>query len=87
MTNTVKGVVLEVSDDEIDASIKAQIEKEWDEEPTALQVLKVLDKMIFTAGASTFYLVALHGLMSNRLKEEDKTYEELVEEATWRNEE
>lgn len=62
---------------------KATIE-EWDEEPTALQLLKTLDYCIFTAEASGFVIKTIEVLMDKAIEREATTYEDIVKLAVWR---
>ena len=62
---------------------KATIE-EWDEDPTALQLLKTLDYCIFTAEASGFVIKTIEVLMDKAIEREATTYEDIVKLAVWR---
>ena len=63
---------------------KATIE-EWDEDPTALQLLKTLDYCIFTAGASGFAIKTIEVYLDRAIAREATTYEDIVKQAIWRN--
>ncbi len=75
--------LLNMSDDQIDASMKPYIEK-WSDPPTALQVLEVLDWCIHGALASGFVVAALQTLYDIRCKEEGVSHEDVAKLATWR---
>ena len=59
---------------------------EWDENPTAIQLLKTLDYCIYTAEASGFVIKTLEVLMDRAIAAEKTTYEDLVKQAVWRTE-
>lgn len=80
---SLRDILLAAPNDQLDHSLFPLIEK-WEEPPTALQVLEVVDKCIHCALASGFALSALQEVYRLRLKAEGKTHEELVPFATWR---
>jgi hypothetical protein len=86
MTNLFKDVILEAPDHIIDSSIKEMIKVKWDAEPTAIQILEVLDRIVFYGAASDFVVNVLDVRMRAELVKENQTYEQLVEQASWRNE-
>lgn len=81
---TPKEMLLTAPDGQLDHSLFATIEQ-WDDEPTGLQVLEVLDKSIHCALASSFVIKVLNIFLDQALERENKTLEDLVPLATWRN--
>jgi hypothetical protein len=75
--------LLKAPEHHISDAIKSTI-AEWDEIPTALQILKSLDYSVHTAGASTFVIKTLEVLLDRAINEEKTTYETVVSYATWR---
>ena len=76
-------LLLNSSDRQIDPAMHPLIRK-WDEEPTALQILEVLDHCIHGGLASGFTVRALQVFYDLALQREGKTHEEIVPLATWR---
>lgn len=79
-----KEVFLTAPDHQLDARMKALVEK-WDEPPTAIQILEVLDHCIHGALASGLVVKLLQIFYYDTLKAEGKTHEDMVKLATWRN--
>lgn len=77
-------LLLKSSDRHLDASMRPLVQK-WDAEPTALQILEVLDHCIHGALADGFIVGALQITYDLALKREGKTHEEMVPLATWRS--
>lgn len=75
---------LEAPDNQMDISLRELVEK-WDEPPTAIQILEVVDKAIYWGAASGFVVSALQMILDVAIKEENTTLDELVEKAVWRN--
>jgi hypothetical protein len=80
----VKKELLSAPDSQLDASVFPLIEK-WNDEPTALQILEVLDHCVYGALASGFVMKLLEQMLSIAIKKENTTYEKVVENATWRS--
>lgn len=59
--------------------------KEWSKYPKAIQILKTLDACVQSGLASGFVLSVLEQMFNKALKKEKTTYEEVVKNATWRN--
>lgn len=76
-------LLLEAPDNQLDEQAKVFI-RQWDEVPTALQILKVLDICVHAALASSFAMSVLNVMYENALKAEGKKHEDLVPLATWR---
>ena len=79
-----KDILLTAPDTMLDASMKPLLQN-WSSPPTALQVLEVLDKCIFSSLANGAVIIVLRGEYELRLKEEKTTHDELVERAVWRS--
>lgn len=77
-------LLLSSSDRQLDAAMFPLIAK-WDEEPTALQILEVLDHCIHGSLASGFVESTLQVVYDMALKREGKTHEDMVPLATWRD--
>lgn len=76
-------ILLSMSDSSIDARMKPLIEK-WDEEPTAKQILEVLDWCIHGSLASGFIVATLQAFYEQACKKEGTTHEEVIKDAPWR---
>ena len=81
-----KEALLSAPDSQMDASLFPLIEK-WDEFPTAIQVLEVLDRAVFGALVSGFALEVLEILLKEAITREGTTYEKVVALAHWRGNE
>ena len=77
-------LLLASSDRQIDASMRPLIRK-WDDEPTALQILEVLDHCIYGSLASGLVVGALELSYETALGREGKTHADMVALATWRD--
>lgn len=75
--------LLEAPDTQLDAAVKPLIKK-WDDDPTPLQILEVLDLCIHDALASDFTVTALQAVYDMQCKKFNTTHEEVVKQATWR---
>jgi len=78
-----KQLLLEAPDGQLDASMKPLIEK-WDDEPTPLQVLEVLDWCVWGGNASGFTMNVLHSIFDDACVRTSTTREEVEKHATWR---
>lgn len=76
-------VLLTASDRQLDASMKPLIKK-WDDPPTPIQILEVLDYCIHGALASGFMVAALQAIYDSTCKKNNTTHEEVVKYAVWR---
>lgn len=83
MTNEIAACLLQLSDNQLDASMKPLIEK-WSGTPTAVQILEVLDHCIHASLASGFVVTVLQALYDDACKNEGTTHEVVVKNATWR---
>lgn len=83
-----KKLMLAAPDTQIDECMKPLIEK-WDDEPTAYQILEVLDNCIYAALSTGFVVTVLQIAFDEALKREGKTHEEVYAyaETRWRNRE
>lgn len=75
--------LLKAPDSQLDAAVKPMIEK-WDEEPTPLQILEVLDLVIHDALGSSFMVSVLQAVYDTQCKAFNTTHEEVAKKATWR---
>lgn len=80
---TLKSTILESPDGHLDKSVKPLIEG-WDDEPTSLQVLEVLDKCVHEGLASELMMQLFNRLYDDALNKEGKTHNDNVALATWR---
>lgn len=81
--NELKRILLSAPNEQLDHCMFPLIEK-WDDIPTALQILEVLDNCIYASLASGVVIKVLETLLENALAGEKKTLEEVVEHAHWR---
>ncbi len=70
-------------DSQLDAAMFPLIRK-WDDPPTTLQVLEVLDACIHGSLASSFVIKVLQGLYDSACKREGVTHDQVVTHASWR---
>lgn len=82
--SSLKEMLLQAPDGQLDKSMFPLIEK-WDEEPTAIQILEVLDQVIYASLGSGFVVSLLQMLYENALKKEGKTHKDMEALTTWRN--
>lgn len=81
-----KTELLKLDDQTFDEEAKKTV-REWDEpEPTALQLLKTLDWCVRYALTTGQVIQVLNIFYERALLEENKTNEQVVALATWRNE-
>lgn len=85
MSAELKEMLLQAPDTQLDHSMFPLIEQWSEPNPTALQVLEVLDKCVFSSLASRFTISLLQHLFDAALKTEGKTEAEVVQRATWRS--
>ena len=77
-------LLMEAPEGQLDESMKPLIAK-WDETPTSIQILEVLDKSIYYATASDFVVRTFQIMLDMALESEKKTLEDITPLATWRN--
>jgi hypothetical protein len=58
--------------------------KEWDDNPTAIQLLRSIDEAIYTSDCTNFVVKTLEIYLNKAIEAEQTTYEDLVKQATWR---
>lgn len=75
--------LLKAPDSQLDAAVKPMIEK-WDDEPTPIQILEVLDLVIHDALGSDFMVSVLQAIYDVQCKKFNTTHEDVVKQATWR---
>ncbi len=83
MAKTIKEVFLEAPEEQIDKSVFPLIEL-WDDDPTAIQILRVLDQIVYTGAASEFVVTALDMMLQRAIVNEGQSLDELVKQAVWR---
>jgi DNA-binding transcriptional ArsR family regulator len=85
ITNDLTLLLLEAPEGALDSSVKPLIEK-WDEEPTSIQILEVLDQIVRYSLGSDFVVQALDIMWKRAMEREGITIEECVSQAVWREE-
>ena len=75
----------EAPDDQLDFSMIELINK-WNAPPTALQILEVLDRSVYSSLASKFVISVLELLFKSALERENLVITDLLSSATWRTE-
>ena len=65
-------------------NIKKIIQEKWNDEPTAIQLLDVIDHCAYYGEASDFVVAALDVMLQLAMKQEGIEFEELIKNATWR---
>ena len=76
-------LLLSAPDESLDESAKVMI-RLWDDVPTAVQILKVLDISIYAALGSGTAITVMQVMYKEALKNEGTTHEEIVKLAYWR---
>jgi hypothetical protein len=77
--------LLDSPETQLDNCIKTHITDNWvDLQPTALQLLEVLDRIVRYSLASDFVVNILTSLLIAQIDEEDTTMEDVVAQAEWR---
>ncbi len=69
--------------DEVDSTLQPLIAL-WDDEPTSIQLLEILDRAVNEVKASFFAISTLNVIYMLTLEAEGKTHEQVVEQASWR---
>lgn len=80
---SLKDFLLIAPSDQLDPCLFPLIKK-WDDEPKAVQILEVLDHVIFAALGSGFVVKLLETLYGTALKAEDIAHEDVEKLAIWR---
>jgi hypothetical protein len=83
-TADLKQLFLNAPDSQLDACLRPLIEKWTDPCATSLQVLEVLDQVIFASLGSGFVVMALQTMYDGLVAEEGTTHEQNLAKATWR---
>ena len=79
----IKAHYLRAPETQIGAHTMATIQQ-WDDSPTAIQLLETIDSAVYTADSSTFVIKTLEVFLERAIADEQTTYEALVKRATWR---
>ena len=82
---TLKELLSEAPDTQLDPAMVERV-RAWDEPPTALQVLEVVDLCIFGSLASGAVVTVLQYELEDAIAREGTTRQELVKHAVWRPE-
>lgn len=82
---SLKYMLLEAPDSQLDHSMFPLIEKWNDPDPTSLQLLEVIDNCIHGGLSSGIVLSFMQMELDQRLSDEGKTLEDILPFATWRN--
>lgn len=81
---TMKQLFLCAPEDRMDAQLRPLIEK-WDDQPSSIQILEVLDLSIYGALADDFVVSTLQTMYNRALDSEGITHEANLSKANWRN--
>lgn len=81
---SLKSLLITAPEDQLDP-VLVDLVKTWGDEPTSLQILELLDKAAYSAGASEFVMHVLQEFLRLALIEENTTYEAVVAQAYWRH--
>lgn len=81
---TLKNMLLHQSEASFDSVLKPIVSK-WDDEPTPLQILEILDKCIHGGLASGTVISILQKFYDVECHKNNTTHEEVVKNATWRD--
>lgn len=76
-------MLLSAPDSQLDQSMRELI-MVWDDEPTSLQILEVLDKVIYSSLGSDFVVTMLQIFLETTMAKENTTLEKIVPGAHWR---
>jgi len=79
----IKGHFLKAPETQIGVRTMTTIH-EWDDSPTALQILKSIDSAIFGADCSMFVVRTLEVYLDKAIEAEQTTYEDVAKLAIWR---
>lgn len=60
------------------------IVERWNDPPTSIQLLELLDQCVHTGGAAGFVVTALEAVMLKTMQDEGVTSEDLLPLAVWR---
>lgn len=80
---SLRQMLLAAPDSQLDASMFPLIQS-WHQPPTALQILEVLDKCVFSSLASGFVITLLEMLYEDALKTKGLNRDTVEAQATWR---
>ena len=81
---TEKEMFLKAPDSQISPSIRNMIDSQWNDPPTSLQILRVLDAIVHYGEGSDFVVTAMNELLKETLQKEGTTMTQIVEKAEWR---
>lgn len=81
-----KEVWLAAPASQVDPQVIKMIREQWDDTPSALQILEVQDKCAYYGLSSDFVVTALQVTLEVALKSENTSLEDILPQATWRKE-
>lgn len=79
-----KQILLNAPESAFEPALKELVES-WDEEPTALELLRLLDEAAYIGGANEAVMQILDRCLHDRLGIEGITMDDLIGEAAWRH--
>lgn len=82
---TIKQMWQAAPDDQLDKGLQ-DIVGRWDDSPTPIQILELLDAVIHGGAGSGFTVSALQLMYSSACAKNEVKHEEVVQLATWRKE-
>lgn len=80
----IKEIILTAPDGQIDPVVRTMIAEKWDDKPTAIQILEIIDNCVYCGASSDFVVSLLNICLEQTIEHEGTTMEELVKLATWR---
>lgn len=83
--DTIKSIWKKAPDSSLSNELQSIIDR-WNDDPSAIQVLELLDWAIHSGGANQFTVRVLETMLYARIKEEHTTYADVIARATWRKE-
>lgn len=84
--SNLKEHLITAPDTQLDQAMREYIKEHWKNEPTALEILEVLDKCVHFALASGLVVMILETMLQTAMKNEHTSMPELEARATWRAE-
>lgn len=75
---------LEAPDNVIDQSIREMIRDKWDDEPTSIQILEVVDHVVHWGAGSDLAVHLLDLRLRAALASENKILDDILPDAVWR---
>ncbi len=82
--HNLKDMILKAPEGQLAQSGKDIINKHWGSDPSALDILRLLDHCVNVAAGSSFVIKVLDIMLSQAIANEQTTMEQLAKQATWR---